>query len=512
MAHDETAFDLSELFPSVTDPSVQNAIDDITDKAKGFAGKYRTEVRNLSAKELLSCIKELEAFYADFDEIWLFAALSHWANMTLKKPQQLYDKMNKITAEMDKLLAFFDLEVGKLIYDKPETVAELPLKEYRHILEKLRREVPHHLSEVEEQIIIEKDQYGINSWQQLQRKWLNTRTFGVEVEGKKKNLSYSEANGLLTHPDRSTRESANKSIYRLLDKDGEIFSSSLRNICNDWLNICRRRKYNSPMHASLIYNDIDNEPIETLMNAVEKHVNLYQRYLSLKAKIMGLPRLGCHDIAAPLPDAPETSYDYRTAKALVIEAFSNFDSDCANTAQDMFARRHVDATPRFGKRNGAGCASWYNGKSAFVLCNFNERLNDVYSLVHEIGHAIHAYYSERNQTILNSEPSLLTAETASKFSELLLTDLLINKSKSAIEKRTILSRGLDTAGNTIFQVTARAWFEQSLYRAIEKGEYLDYENICKYWEAARNKIYGKTVEWFPEMKAEWTMKPHYYRP
>jgi oligoendopeptidase F len=147
----------------------------------------------------------------------------------------------------------------------------------------------------------------------------------------------------------------------------------------------------------------------------------------------------------------------------------------------------------------------------FVLCSFNGRLDDVYTLAHELGHATHDYYMERNQTILNLEISLLVAETASKFGELLLTDLLINKSQSENEKKTILCKALDAVGITTFQVTARAWFEQSLYDAIKRGEYLNYKTICKYWVAARNKIYGNSVEWFPEMEAEWTMKQHYYR-
>jgi oligoendopeptidase F len=409
------------------------------------------------------------------------------------------------------MLAFFELEVGKLVYEKQEIVTEPVLAKYKHALEKLRRTVPHQLSEIEEQLIIEKDQFGVEAWQQLQRKWLNTRMFDVEVEGEKKTLSYGEADGLLSHPDRATRASANKSIYGLLGEDGEIFSSALRNICGDWLNICERRKYHSPMHASLIANDIDHETIDNLLKAIEKHAYLYQGYLKLKAKIMGLPKLGCHDIAAPLPDTHETTFDYGRARALVIEAFSKFDDDYAYAVKDMFARNHIDASPRFGKRNGAGCASWFNGKSSFVLCSFNGRFDDVYALAHELGHATHDYYMERNQSILNVDISLLVAETASKFGELLLTDLLINKSHSDDEKKAILCRALDTAGITTFQVTARAWFEQSLYDAIKKEEYLNYRTICKYWVAARNKIYGDSVEWFPEMEAEWTMKQHYYR-
>jgi oligoendopeptidase F len=511
MTKSEITWDLSEVFPSVTHPSVQKAIENITKMAESFAEKYHGKIRSLSAKELLTCIAEFEAYSAKLGDIYLFAALSYWANMTLSETQLLYDRVNKTEAKLGKMLAFFELEVGKLVYEKQEIVTEPVLAKYKHALEKLRRTVPHQLSEIEEQLIIEKDQFGVEAWQQLQRKWLNTRMFDVEVEGEKKTLSYGEADGLLSHPDRATRASANKSIYGLLGEDGEIFSSALRNICGDWLNICERRKYHSPMHASLIANDIDHETIDNLLKAIEKHAYLYQGYLKLKAKIMGLPKLGCHDIAAPLPDTHETTFDYGRARALVIEAFSKFDDDYAYAVKDMFARNHIDASPRFGKRNGAGCASWFNGKSSFVLCSFNGRFDDVYALAHELGHATHDYYMERNQSILNVDISLLVAETASKFGELLLTDLLINKSHSDDEKKAILCRALDTAGITTFQVTARAWFEQSLYDAIKKEEYLNYRTICKYWVAARNKIYGDSVEWFPEMEAEWTMKQHYYR-
>jgi oligoendopeptidase F len=507
----EVAWGLSEVFPSTTDPSVQRAIANVTKMAQSFAKKYQAKIKSLSANGLRRCIEEIEAYHAKLGDIYLFAALSHWVNMTLSEPQLLYDKVNKTEAKLSKMLAFFELEVGKLVYERPDIVSESVLAKYKHALEKLRRAVPHQLSEIEEQLIIEKDQFGVEAWQQLQRKWLNTRVFDVEVEGEKKTFSYGEADGLLTHPDRATRASANKSIYGLLGKDGEIFSSALRNICSDWLSICERRKYDSPMHASLIANDIDQKTIDNVLKTIEKHICFYQRYLKLKAKIMGLTKLGCHDITAPLPNAQETTFNYKRAKALVIDAFSKFDDDYAYAVRDMFARNHVDALPRFGKRNGAGCASWYNGKSSFVLCNFNGRLDDVYALAHELGHSTHDYYTERNQTILNTEISLLVAETASKFGELLLTDLLINESKSDNEKKTILCRALDTAGITIFQVAARARFEQSLYSAIKRGEYLDYKTICKYWVAARNRIYGNAVEWFSEMEAEWTMKAHYYR-
>ena len=506
----DIAWDLSEIFPDITDPSVKRAIDSIVKVAEGFAGKYQGKIKQLSGKQLLGCIKDLEAFQVKLGDVSSFAGLSFAANMTLPDTQSLYDKVSKTEAKLGKMLAFFELEAGALVNEKPKIISEPCLKNYKHALERLRRQVKHQLSEIEEQLVIEKDQFGVRAWQDLQAKWLNTRMFAVEVEGKKKTLSYGEANGLLHHPDRATRESANKSIYGLLGESGEVFSSALRSICNDWLTVCERRKYDSPVHASLIANDINQQIIENLLKAIEDHVNLYRRYLKLKAKLMALPKLGCHDIVAPLPDAPKMKFTYGKAKDVIIKAYMKFDEEYAFAVKDMFARKHIDSSPRFGKQNGAFCSSWYEGKSAFILDSFNEALTDVYTLAHELGHATHDYYWETNQTIVNGNIPMIVAETASIFGELLLTDLLLSEAKSNKEKKAIICSVLDEAGMSAFQVTARAWFEQSLYDAIKREEFLDYKTICKYWTTARNKIYGDTVEWFDIMEAEWTMKPHYY--
>ncbi len=510
MPKTEIAWDLSAIFPSTTDPSVQKAIDDATKTAEGLTKKYQGKIKKLSAQQLCKCIRDFEAFQAKLWDISLFAGLSFAANMTLPETQSLYDKVSKLEAKLGKMLAFFELEAGALVYKKPKMIKSSALKTYRHALERLRRQVAHQLSEIEEQIIIEKDQYGVKAWEELQSKWLNTRMFEVEVEGKKKTLPYGEANGLLQHPDRATRASANKSIYGQLGQYGEIFSAALRNICNDWMNVCERRKFEAPMHASLIANDSDQQVVDNLLKAIEDHAKLYSRYLKLKAKMMGLPKLGNHDIVAPLPDAPKMKYDYEKAKDLCVRAYSKFDKDYASGVKDMFAKNHLDSSPRFGKRNGAFCSGWYGGKSAFILSSFNGNLGDVFTLAHELGHATHDYYSEREQTLMNMNIPMVMAETASTFGELLLADLLLGEAKSDAEKKAILTLILDEAGMAAFQVSARAWFEQNLYNDIKQGRFLDYKTICKHWTTARNKIYGDAVEWFPEMEAEWTMKSHYY--
>ncbi len=503
-------WNLKEFFSSITDPKINQAITESKSLADKFEKTYRGKITKLSAQQLLSCIQDMEAFTIKFGDIALYSGLSFAANMTLPETQTLNDRVGKLEAAIGKQLAFYSLELGALVKAKPGIIQEPALANYRHMLERVLLRVEHQLSEVEEQLIIEKDQFGVNGWEELQSKWLNTRMFEVMVKGEKKTLSYGEANGLLSHPDRSTRESANRAIYGLLGRDGEVFSASLRNICNDWVNVSKRRKYNSPMESSMISNDTKQGIIENLLNVVESGVETYQRYLKLKAKLMSLPVLGNHDIVAPLPGMPELKFSFNQAQELITKAYSRFDNQYADAVKEMFSKNHIDAQPRFGKRNGAFCAGYYNGKSSFILESFNGTLSDVFTLAHELGHATHDWYASRNQTPMNMAIPSIVAETASIFGELLLTDQMIDDAKTDAERKTVLCHILDEAGMTAFQVTSRVWFEQALYDSIAKDEFLDYNTICRHWTKSRDRIFGNAVEWFPEMEAEWTMKPHYF--
>jgi oligoendopeptidase F len=510
LSNQQITWELTELFQSINDPKIAQTITQATEMATNIEKKYKGKIAGLTPQGLLACLQEVEEFDRKFSDVGLFSSLMFAANMTLPETQALNDKINKLDAQISKQLAFYRLELGALLKSKPQLITDPILANYRHMLERVYRRVEHQLSEVEEQLIIEKDQFGVNAWEELQSKWLNTRTFEVMVLGEKKTLSYGEVNGLLPHPDRATRESANRSIYGLLGKDGEIFSAALRSICNDWVTVSKRRKYANPMESSLINNDTEQAIIDSLLGSIEEGAKTYRHYLKMKAKLMGLPVLGNHDIVAPLPDAPELKYSYQQAQDLITRAYSRFDNDYTEAVKEMFAKRHIDAAPRFGKRNGAFCANYYNGKSAYILQSYNGTLSDVFTLAHELGHATHDWYMARSQTPMNAGAPSIVAETASIFSELLLTDLFLAEAKTDAERKAVLCLVLDESGMTAFQVTARVWFEQALYNSIEHDEFLEYKTICNHWTKSRDRIFGDAVTWFPEMEAEWTMKPHYY--
>ncbi len=514
MTEKEIAWDLTEIFSGSDDPKITATMDNLLKKADGFINDYKGKIitPDFNSQKLLELFKKQEEFQADLAELNLYTNRLYSGNMTIPESEALKNRVEDFETKISKDLAFLELDTAKFVNDNPDLVNDPILTNYKHSLETIQRAFPHYLSEVEEQLILEKDQYGIRAWSNLQSKWLNTRKIVVNVEGKEKDLSYGEANALLMHPDRNTRISANKSIYSLLGEEEYVFSSALRSVCGDWVKNSQRRKYDTPMHDSLIVNDTNQEIIDNLMKAIKEGVEVYRKYLSLKAKILDLPKLNCADVRAPLPIAPHKKYSWEEAKQLAIQAYEKFDPEFPKIVKDMFTRNHIDASPRKGKRNGANCASWYKGKSGYILMTYTGELNEIFTLIHELGHAIHGYLAIAEQSYFNIHPGYTVAETASTFGELLITDLLLEKADSDEEKMAILAHVLDDAGQAAFQVSARVWFEQDLYKAIESGENLDGKTISKYWCAGRDKIYGDSVEWFDEMDWEWTMKPHYFIP
>jgi oligoendopeptidase F len=407
-------------------------------------------------------------------------------------------------------LAFIDLELGKLLAAKPSLVNDPVLAEFRHFLERLLRKVPHMLSETEEQLVIVKDKNGIRAWELLQSDWLSTRTFTIEIDGEKKTLPYGQMVGLYQSPDRDLRKRAYQAVYEGLGKDDIVWASALRAVCEDHVRMCEMRKWPSPMTQSLIDNDIDDEAITSLMKTIEKNAGLYQRYLRLKAKLMGLPQLANYDIAAPLPKGPSTTYSWADSRKKITQAYREFDGQVGDWIDDMYERRHLDGEVRKGKTSGAWCSPWLAGKSAYILQSFNSRIGDVYTQAHELGHAMHSYLLSRVQKPSNTDVGSCMAEAGSIFGELLLTERLLQEAKTQEEKQAILAVVLDKFGVAAFRVSAQVLLEQAIYESIKNGQFLDGEAVAKLWVESRTRIHGDAVDWLDVMKWEWTKTPHYF--
>jgi oligoendopeptidase F len=512
MNEKEIAWDLTELFSSCNDPEISKTIDILNGKVDEITKKYKGKINksNFTSQKLHDLLENHEEILSRLADLKVYSVNTFNANTTLPESKALFNKITDFQNVLSKKLIFIQLNIGKLVTDNPLIINEETLSNYKNYLEKIRRKFPYKLSETEEQLILDKDQYGAYAWQQLKNSWISTRKFKAIVEGKEKKISISDVFPLIQHPDRDTRMSVYKSVCGVLRKDEEIYSSALRNICGDWVKTANRRNYDSPIHQSLIDNDTTQEIISNLMKTVENNIGIYQKFLKIKTKLLNLPKLDGVDIFAYLPS--EKKYSWDETKEISIQVYSKFDNSFGEIVRDIFERNHIDASTREGKTNGAYCSSWYKGKSVFILTPFKGLLGDVMTLTHELGHGIHFYLASREQTLLNFMPGMTVAETASVFGELLLTDHLLENTESIDEKISLLTNQLNWAGVTIFKVGARMWFEQNLYDAIEKGEHLNGETISNYWCAARDKIYGNIVEWFDDMKWNWAQIPHFFIP
>jgi len=510
MTENEMIWDLSQLVENTELASIQKKLESMVTEAEKARDVYHGKIGSLDAKGLLELLEMKDTYILKFEGVIMYCRLMYSADSTDDVAKQLNDAARRAYMKVGQALAFIDIELGKVLAENRSLITNPVLAEYKHYLERIVRRVPHMLSETEERLVIMKDKNGIDAWGMLQSDWLSTRTFDIEIEGKTKMLPYGKIIGLYQSPNRDLRKRSNQTVYENLGKDEIVWSSAIRAVCEDHLRMCELRIYPTPMTQSLIANDVDQQTIDSLMRTIEKHVRLYQKYLGVKAKLMGLDKLANYDIVAPLPNAPDMDYGWKEARKEVVSAYSGFDEEIGGWVDEMFERRHIDGEVRKGKSSGAFCASWLAGKSAYILQSFNRRVGDVYTQAHELGHAIHAYLGSRAQKPSNYEIGSCIAETGSIFGELLLTERLLSKAKTKEEKQAILANVLDEFGMAAFQVSARVFFEQSMYDAIKRGEFLDGETVARLWVAARDKIYGDSVNWLDVMKWEWTMKPHYY--
>ena len=510
MTEEEMVWDLSQLVDKVDPVFVQNQLRLMVEEAGRIRDSYHGKIESLDAKGLLQFLELRDAYTLQFDGVRLYCGLMYSADSTDEVAKQLNDAFRVSMAKVGQALAFTLVELGRLLAGNPSLVSDPVLVEYKHCLEKILRRVPYMLSEAEERLTILKDKNGISSWQKLQSDWLSTRAFTIEVDGKARTLPYGEVIGFYQNADRDLRKRAYQAVHGTLGKDDIIWASAIRAVCEDHQQMCKLRKFPSWMTQSFLSNDVDQETIDSLLSTVKENVKLHQRYLQLKAKLMGLEKLANYDLNAPLPNTPERKYGWSQSRKQVVDAYMGFDPEMGGWVDEMYGRRHIDGKVRKGKTSGAFCSSWLAGKTAYVLQSFNGNVSDVYIQAHELGHAVHAYLGARTQKPSNFETGSCLAETGSVFGELLLTEQLLSKAETKEEKRAILASVLDRFFVVVFQVSARAFFEQSIYDAMSRGEALDGETIAKMWASSRDLLYGNSVDWLDEMKWAWVVSPHYF--
>jgi oligoendopeptidase F len=512
MSEKEIAWDLTEIFSSCDDPEISKTMNALMEKVDEIVKQDQDKINrpSFTTQNLHDLLEKQEEILAGVEEIQVFSENAFYANTSLPETKANYNKFIDFKSSILKKLTSLDLEIGKLVDQNPQLIHKDILSNYKNYLEKVMKKFPYRLPEREEQLILEKDQFGANAWQQFRDSWISNKKLKVTVEGEEKRISLSEFSSLMQHPDRDTRISVYQSYCDLLRKDEEMYSAALRNIFGDWVKTANHKRYKSPIHQSLINNETTQDIINNMMRIIEENIGLYQRFLKIKTTLLNLPKLGGVDTRLYLPSNKKSTWD--ETKDIIIQVYDMFDKMFGEFARDIFDRNHIDASAREGKTGMVLSNPWYKGKSSFILTTLKGLIADIVPLTHEVGHGIHFYFSSREQSFFNYMPPFTMMESASIFGELLMTEHLLKNTKLTSEKIILLYNQLDRAGLAIFRSSARMWFEQSLYDAIKNGEFLDGKTISKYWCVARDKIYRNSVEWLDESKWEWAGIDQYFFP
>ena len=376
-----------------------------------------------------------------------------------------------------------------------------------YYLESLRRFKPHTLSEAEEKVINLKDVNGIEGLVTLYEMITNGFIFQLKVDGEVKELTRSELMVYARHPSPELRAAAYQELYRVYGEQSTILSQIYQYIVRDWASEnLSLRHFSSPIATRNLGNDIPDAVVDTLLEVCRQNASLFQRYFRLKAGWLSMDKLRRYDIYAPLGDS-DKRYAFDEAATMVLDSLNAFSPTLADQAQRVFIDGHLDAEIRPGKDNGAFCYGVLPGLTPWVLVNYNGKAEDVATLAHELGHAVHALMSA-DHSPLAFYPSLPLAETASVFSEMLLIERLLREETDPSVRRDVLARSVDDAYATLMRQAYFVLFEREAHTLVEEGQTAG--ELAERYMTNLQEQFGDAVELSDEFRWEWVSIPHIY--
>ncbi len=445
-----------------------------------------------SAPLLAAALAELESLFEQMDKPSVFAGLLHAGKTDDPRHGALLSRTREQRTAVNKHLIFFDLEWVRVDDEPVQALLTRPeLACYRHFLEQKRLWRPHFLSEPEEKILDEKSITGRAAFVRLFDETMATLQYPFEHDGKTEKVPLQTINAKLYDPDRNVRRAAAAGLTMGLQENSRLLTYIFNTLVLDHKTDCELRKFADPMAPRHLANEITGSVVNALMTAAERHHATVQRYYRLKAKLLKLEQLYDYDRYAPLfPDMPEC--DWPTARRIVEESYEAFSPRAGAIIREFFDKRWIDAELRPGKRSGAFSSSAVPSVHPYILMNFTDKLRDVMTLAHELGHGLHQYLS-RGVGYLQCDTPLTTAETASVFGEMLTFQRLLQIYPEPRIRLAMLCSKIEDGFATVFRQVVLTRFEQKLHEARREQGELTTEQINELWLAANRPMHGDVV-------------------
>lgn len=318
-------------------------------------------------------------------------------------------------------------------------------------------------------------------------------------------ISYMES------PDRAVREGAFKTLYGQIASLKNTFAAIYRSNLKQAKFYAQSRKYSSARAMYLADSNVPESVYDNLLSAVHEALPMMYRYVAVRKKVLGVDKLHMYDVYTPIVAAQNQTYEFEQAKQMVLEALKPMGEDYLSHAREGLENRWIDIYPNKGKKGGAYSWGCYDSQP-FILLNYTKNLDSVFTLIHEMGHSIHSYYSRTAQDYAYSDYKIFVAEVASTCNECLLMHDLLEKTTDKEQRKYLLNHYLDSFKGTLFRQTMFAEFEKTAHDYCAQGKPLTAEALSQMYLELNQKYFGPDMEKDEEIAYEWMRIPHFYTP
>ncbi|HEM2740412.1 oligoendopeptidase F [Streptococcus suis] len=501
-------WDLTTIFP--TDEAWEAELADLqaeTEKTKEFAGHLLD-----SAKSLLEISETQLGLMRRIEKLYVYASMKNDQDTREGKYQEFQAKAMGLYSVFSQAFAFYEPEFMAITDEQLEAFkAEEPaLVQYSHQFEKLLAAKDHVLSQEVEEVLAATSEIfesPAETFSVLDNASLSFPEIADE-DGHLVPLSHGNYIHFMESKNRDVRQEAYEAMYGTYEQFQHTYAKTLQSNVKVNNLKARLRKYDSARHASLAANFIPESVYDTLVAAVNKHLPLLHRYINLRKKLLGIEDLKMYDMYTPLSDF-STKISYEDALKKCQETLEIFGEDYSAIVKEAFENRWIDVHVNEGKRSGAYSGGAYD-TNAFMLLNWQDNLDNMYTLIHETGHSLHSMLTRKTQPYVYGHYSLFLAEIASTTNENLLTEKLLAEVEDDKERFAILNHYLDGFRGTVFRQTQFAEFEQAIYKADQEGQVLTADFLNELYGQTNEKYYGLSAEENPEIQFEWARIPHFY--
>lgn len=507
----EDTWNLEDYFAD--DGQWEKAWKELKEQIAGYE-KYAGHLAD-SPQLLYECLQFDDRLCEYLERVYCYAHQKQDQDTTVGKYQEFYDKAYELYTAMASESAFISVEIAGMGAEKlKEAMEELPaLRVYNRVFEQILRRQDHMKSDPEERLLA-KAGAVTGAASDIFKLFNNADihfTDAVDKDGKRYPVTHGTFIRLLESGDRTLRRSAYESIYDAYGAFRNTLAAMYQANLKEHSFYARIRNYQSPLEYSLYENSIPVEVYDRLIESVREALPQMYRYVALRKRMLGLDQLALYDVYVPVVKTPQKKYSFDQAKQMVLEALSPMGEDYRQILKEGFDHRWIDIYENKGKRSGAYSTSSYS-VHPYVLLNYNGSLNDVFTLAHEMGHALHSWYSNHNQLYCYASYRIFVAEVASTCNEALLNHHLLQKASSREEKAYLINNYLDSFKGTIFRQTMFAEFEKRTHEMVWKGESLTADRLCNLYHQLNEDYFGKDMSVDDRIDMEWARIPHFYTP